>query len=478
MKLNRVALVVAGILPLLAGCSLAPTYNEPKTEVPATYKESGVWQPASPSDQIGRGDWWKDYNDATIDNLIPKLDAANPTLAEAVGHYDQAHALEQQASSSLFPVLNAGAFDTANQQFYNKPHIETPNPAITSPQSYQERYIGVGASYEVDFWGRVRNEVAAGKANEAAAAADLESVRLSLRATLVNDYLSLRGLDLQIKLLSDVVVMYQKALDLTEYRFHGGIDSELSVSRAKAQLDFARGELADFVAARALYEHAIASLVGQPASSFSLPSVLVELQVPNIPVGVPSALLQRRPDIAAAERRVAAANAQIGVARAAFFPTIDLVGGIGQDAILANQFNLAPTTLWTIGPTAFLTIFDAGRRQAIEDQAKATFNVAGAQYRQTVLRAFQEVEDNLTLLNQLAAESVSIDAAKGDTQRALEIAMSRYREGMENYLEVVTAQQPALQAELQSIRLHTRRLQASVSLIRALGGGYQRPKSS
>ncbi len=475
MKLNRLVLIVAGVLPVLTGCSLAPTYHEPTTDVPAAYKEAGVWQPAKPSDKIERGDWWQDYKDPTLDNLIGQLDAANPTLAEAVGHYDQAIALEQQANASLFPQLNFGGFDTANKNFYNKPHIYTPTSPVSGPQSYHEGYAGLTASYEVDFWGRIRNEVAAGQANEAAAAADLETVRLSLRATLTNNYLALRGLDQEIKLLNDVVVIYKKALDLTEYRFHGGVDSELSVSRAKAQLDFANGELADLIAVRALYEHAIASLVGKPASAFSLPSNLAEISVPAIPVGVPSALLQRRPDIAAAERRVAAANAEIGVARAAFFPTINLIGGLGQDQVIANEFSMAPTTLWTIGPTAFLTIFDAGRRQAVVDQAKATFHVAGAQYRATVLKAFQEVEDNLTLLNQLSQESVSIDAAKSDTQRALEIAMSRYREGMENYLEVVTAQQPALQAEIESIRLHTRRLQASVSLIRALGGGYQRP---
>lgn len=478
MRLLRLVAAVSLVIPVMAGCSLAPTYHEPKMDVPTTYKDSGIWQPAQPSDQIERGDWWKSYNDPEIDQLVQKLDAANPDLAIAEAHYDIAIQLAKQADASLFPEVNAGALDTANEQFYNHPRI-APEPTIIprGAEHYQERYAGLGASYELDFWGRVHNLVEASKAGAAASAADLESARLSLRASLVNNYIALRGLDTEIKLMTDVEVIYAKALNLTEYRFHGGVDSQLSVSRAKAQLDFAKAELADFTATRALYEHAIASLVGVPASSFSLPIEQVTLTLPVIPVGVPTTLLQRRPDIAAAERKVAQSNAQIGIARAAFYPTIDLMGGIGQDSIIANQFTLAPSTIWTIGPTAFLTIFDAGRRQAVVDQAKATFNVAGAQYRATVLNAFQEVEDNLTLLNQLADESVNIDAAEQDTQRALFIAMNRYREGMENYLEVVTAQQPALQAEIKDIRLRIRRLQASVNLVKALGGGYTRPKS-
>lgn len=476
MRLLRLVAAVSLVIPVMAGCSLAPTYHEPKMDVPSTYKDSGIWQPAQPSDQIERGDWWKSYNDPEIDQLVQKLDVANPNLAIAEAHYDIAIQLAKQADASLFPEVTAGALDTANTQFYNHSHIASPT-LYRGPQHYQEQYAGLGASYELDFWGRVHNLVEASKAGAAASAADLESARLSLRASLVNNYIALRGLDTEIKLMTDVEVIYAKALNLTEYRFHGGVDSQLSVSRAKAQLDFAKAELADFTATRALYEHAIASLVGVPASSFSLPIEQVTLTLPVIPVGVPTTLLQRRPDIAAAERKVAQSNAQIGIARAAFYPTIDLMGGIGQDSIIANQFTLAPSTIWTIGPTAFLTIFDAGRRQAVVDQAKATFNVAGAQYRATVLNAFQEVEDNLTLLNQLADESVNIDAAEQDTQRALFIAMNRYREGMENYLEVVTAQQPALQAEIQDIRLRIRRLQASVNLVKALGGGYTRPKS-
>ncbi|MHB0990504.1 MAG: efflux transporter outer membrane subunit [Burkholderiales bacterium] len=473
MKHARLTLALLS-LPLFAGCSLAPTYKVPTVAMPASYKEAGIWQPAQPSDNLDRGDWWKNYDDETIDKLIGQLDAANPTLAAAVAHYDQAAAYEQQARASLYPTVSVGGAATENYQFYNHPHIEAGRgPGVSSPQHFTEQYGDIGASYELDLWGRIRNEVAAGTAQAQAAAADVESVKLSLHANLINNYIALRNFDAQSKLLNDVVTAYAKALTLTQNRFEGGADSALDVSRAQAQLDSAKAELTDIAASRSLYEHAIASLVGIPASSFSIAPAVINIALPNVPVGIPSKLLQRRPDIAAAERRVYAANAQIGVAKAAFYPTIMLDGGDTLDTIAAGSFLIAPTNVWMIGPTAFLTIFDAGRREAIVHQAQAVFNIAGANYRSTVLQAFQEVEDNLSLLNKLAQESQQVKAAIADSNKTLNIAMNRYREGMTNYLEVVTAQTSLLHVELQALNLRTRRLQANVNLVRALGGSYK-----
>lgn len=479
LRLTTLALVVPAAL---AGCSLAPTYHSPQTAVPAQYKEVGDWQPAKPADMASRGDWWRAYQDPVLDQLVAGLDQANPNLAAALSHYDESQALEQQAQSYMLPTLNLGGYDTESTNFYNKPRLyqsESQQPAgHQKPANYNEQFGGLELSYELDLWGRVRNMVAEGKAQSEASAAELESVRLSLRASLANNYISMRGLDAQTQLISDVVVAYQKALTLTENRYRGGIDSAMDVSRARAQLDSARAELSDLSASRALYEHAIATLVGKPASGFSLAPGKLSLALPVQPLGVPSQLLQRRPDIAAAERQMAAANAGIGVARAAYFPTIMLGGFTGAYAVNSQQLSMAPMGIWSIGPSALLNVFDAGRRRAINRQAKDEMAIAAAQYRATVLGAFQQVEDNLALLNHLARESKHVNAAVKDTDKTLSIAMNRYREGMVNYLEVVTAQTSALRAQLLGINVQMRRLQADVNLVKALGGGYQAPDQS
>ena len=444
-------------------------YKTPEIPTPANYKEStSIWQPVQPADQLPRGDWWKAYQDATLDDMIVRLDKANTDLAIAVAHFDQATAYAAQARSSYFPTLGAGTYATRNRQS----QYRALRSASIPYNVYGDQAVGLMANYEVDVWGRVRNTVKAGEAGAQAAAADLESIHLSLRAELANNYLALRMLDGQSKLLSDEIQAYDKALELTQNRFHGGIASELDVSRAKVQLDTSKAKLADISASRALYEHAIATLVGESASSFSIAPVVVSIQLPAIPVSVPTTLLQRRPDISAAERRMVAANAQIGVAKSAFFPTIDLNAAAGYESMNQGAWLTAPSLFWVIGPSALLTIFDAGRREAVVNQAEASFNIAGAEYRSTVLHAFQEVEDNLALLNHLTEESVSINDAVTDTQRTLDIAMNRYVEGVASYLEVVTAQAVAEQVRLDELDLRKRRLQASVNLIRALGGGW------
>ncbi len=459
---------------LLAGCSLAPVYKTPVVSEPAAYKGTTAnWQPAQPADNKPRGDWWKSYKDDTLDGLVVKLDAANADLAIALANFDKATAYAAQARADYFPTISAGAYSTRNRQSDTRALRSSSQPSV-----YGDNAIGLLANYEVDLWGRVRNLVKAGEAGAQAAAADLESVHLSLRAELVNDYLALRTLDAQAKLLADEIDDYGRALKLTQDRFRGGIDSDLDVSRARVQLETARAKVSELAASRAQYEHAIATLTGESASGFSIAPAIVNIQLPVIPVGVPADLLQRRPDISSAERKLAQANARIGVAKAAFFPTVDLSAAAGYESAYQASWLTAPNLFWMIGPNALMTIFDAGRRQAVVDQAEATFKVAGAQYRSTVLHAFQEVEDNLSLLNNLTDESVALNEAVTDTNRTLAIAMMRYKEGVASYLDVVIAEAAAQQVQLDELNLRGRRLQASVNLIRALGGGWNTDQAS
>jgi NodT family efflux transporter outer membrane factor (OMF) lipoprotein len=347
-----------------------------------------------------------------------------------------------------------------------------PLRSAVQPDEYADALVGAQLGYELDLWGRVRNLVAAGEANAQASAADLASVRLSLHAELADDYIALRGLDAQAQLLDATVAAYARALDLTRNRFRGGAASGLDVARAQAQLDGARAQASDVQARRALLEHAIASLVGTPASKFSLPARVVNLSAPSVPTGLPSTLLERRPDVAAAERRAAAANAQIGIARAAFFPSITLTAAGGYESGGGSAWLSAPNSFWSIGPRAFLTLFDAGRREARVAAARAALDEAGDRYRAVALDAFRQVEDDLALERLLRDEANSQDAAATAAQRALDLSMDRYRNGAVSYLEVVASQTASLQARRAALLLHDRELQASVGLVRALGGGW------
>ena len=441
--------IFALIACALAGCSLAPAYKTPVVDIPDSYKEAGPWQPAAPADQHERGDWWRDYGDATLDDLEARIDSANPDLAAALDRYAQSRAYAAETRAGLFPQVDAAAGATHNRQSDNRPLR-----SASQPDEYKD------------------NLVAAGEATAQASAADLASVRLSLHAELANDYIALRGLDAQAKLLDDTVAAYAKALALTQNRFRGGAASGLDVARAQTQLDSARAQTTDVQARRALLEHAIASLVGTPASKFSLSPQVVDLSAPNVPAGIPSTLLERRPDIAAAERRAAAANANVGIARAAFFPSITLTAVGGYENTGGADWLSAPNSFWSIGPRAFLTLFDAGRREARVEQARAALDEAGDRYRATALAAFQQVEDNLALMHLLGEEAKSEDAAVASAQRTLNLALDRYRNGAVSYLEVVESQTAALQAQRTSLGLRDRQLQASVGLIRALGGGW------
>ena len=450
----------------LAGCSLAPAYSPPAVPVPAAYKEMGAWTPASPADAAPRGDWWTVYDDPVLCDLERRIDTANPDLAFALARYDEARAYEAQARAALVPELDFDATATTNRQSENRPL------RVGGPNEYADNVVGGSVSYELDLWGRVRNLVAAGKAQAQASGADAASVRLSLEAQLADAYLTLRGLDAEADLLAQTTDAYARALKLTQALFDGGAVARLDVSRAETQLETAQALQTDVAAQRALYEHEIAALIGEPPSALSIPPRRQLPATPPVPVAAPSLILQRRPDIAAAERRAAAANAQIGVAKAAFYPTVTLSGLGGFENTGGLNLVQAANSWWTLGPSVTLPLFDGGRRKAALRAAWDQFDEAGASYRSTVLAAFQQVEDNLALCNKLAIESGQQTAAVQSAERTEALAMVQYRLGAVTYLDVVTAQTTDLQAQSAELAIETRRLTASVDLVRALGGGW------
>ncbi|CAN5248558.1 efflux transporter outer membrane subunit [soil metagenome] len=456
----------------LASCTFAPAYHPPVTPTPAIFREAGPWAPARPADLASRGNWWSIYGDATLNRLEQRIATDNPTLAGALARYDQASAYLRQAHSGLLPTIGVSADIERARQSDTRPLRGSNQPDI-----YGAATTEVGISYELDLWGRVRNSVAAGKAEAEASADDVAAIRLSLEAQLATSYFALRGYDQQIALLSATVDAYAKADAMTERRFRGGIASGVDTGRSGTQLAEAQAQLADVRAARALSEHAIASLVGTPASDFSIASAVVPIVLPAIPTGLPATLLERRPDVAASERRMAAANLGIGVAKAAFFPAITLgaQGGF-QSSGFPGLFS-APNTLWSIGPGAVLNLFDGGRRRAQLAVARANWSQATASYRGHVLQAFQEVEDSLAELHHLGDESEAEDRAVQQAGQTEALSLNRYVKGAVTYLDVVTAQTTALRTRRVALDLTTRRLQASIGLIRATGGGWVDPAS-
>jgi outer membrane protein, multidrug efflux system len=458
---------------LLTGCTLAPVYQVPQTPAPAAaYNSSPDWKAAAPADASARGDWWKIFQDEQLDSLQSQVGDANQDLKAELARLEQARDLTRAARSAYFPLVTAGADVTRTRTSLNSPRYV---PGRANPAN--DFVLDADVSYEVDLWGRLRNNVASARATEQATRGDLAVLDLSIRAELAADYFTLRSLDLQADLLDRTVADYADALKLTRNLYQGGAGVIADVRQAEAQLETARTQAEDTRLRRAQTEHAIAVLVGRPATGFHIDShpLALDLEPPPIDPGLPSALLERRPDVAAAERRVAAANAQIGVARAAYFPVFTLSALAGFESLSASSWIEAPGRTWAIGPALLQTVFDGGLRNAQTDAARAAYDQQVAQYRGTVLTAYQEAEDALASLHHLARESASEQAAVVATQGALQQAEYRYKGGAATYLEVVSTENAALAARLSAADIQLRRMNAAVLLVKALGGGWHGP---
>lgn len=466
-RLKRSALLLT---LALQGCSLAPAYTAPIVDLPAQYREQtsdGPWHSAQPADQVS-SHWWQVYQDERLNALQQQLLTANPDLAAAVAHYDAAQAYAGQLHAGLFPQITASGQPQRQRQSDNRPLRGSTQPSV-----YNSNTAGFALNFDLDLWGKIRNQVAAGDAQAQASSDDLGVARLSLQRQLASLYVQLDGLDAQRDILSRSLDDYSQALQLTRDRYQGQIASELDLTRAQSQLAEAQAQLDDVRAQRNLTEHAIGELVGQPASRFTLPASEHRLNLPEQPHTLPSTLLQRRPDIAAAERRVFAANAHIGVAKAAWYPDFSLTGLLGGQTEGTGNLLAASNRFWALGPLVSLPIFDGGRLDAQERQAHAEFEEASAHYRSQVLHAVREVEDNLAQLRDLQQESLDEQAAANAALHTQNLAIHSYEAGAVSYLDVVTAQTAALQAQRQVQALHTRQLQASVGLLTALGGGWE-----
>ncbi len=446
---------------------MGPKYSKPTTQIPPAYKENANWKPAQPGDQAQKGKWWEIFQDPQLNALEEKVDVSNQSLRAAVDRFQEARDVLRETRSALYPLVTASVTPSQDRQSQHKALF-----GGTAPVNYSDLTLAGDFSYEADVWGSVRRSVQSSRSLAQASAADLETLRLSLHAELALDYLTLRGLDAQKQLFDTNVDAFQKAVQLTEDRFKGGVASREDVELADTQLEQTRAQDIDITSARDQFEHAVAVLIGQPASTFSLDPAPLPATPPVPPPGLPSELVERRPDIAGAERRVASANEQVGIARAAFFPTITLglVGGF-ESGRFPNWLT-GPSALWSIGATAAETVFDAGRRRAVSDQAIASYDEMIADYQQTVLTSFQQVEDSLSDLRVLEEEAKTQDAAVGAANRALEQSTNRYKGGLDTYLTVITAQSAALSNERAAVSLLTRRLTSTVLLVEALGGGW------
>jgi NodT family efflux transporter outer membrane factor (OMF) lipoprotein len=456
---------------LLGGCSLAPHMTTPSLPAPDNFKEADGWVQAQPADRLPRDSWWSLYQTPQIDDLEKQLIEGNPSIANALANYNQARALEDQARAGFFPTIGANAGVTRTKESRNAPLITS-----LTPHYYDNNTVGGTFSYELDLWGQIRNQVAEGRANAQAAGADLENARLSLLAQMVDDYVQLRSLDRELAILDDTVKAYDHALTITQQRHGAGIAPGLDVSQAETQLRSARSQLKQVGAQRAVMEHAIAALLGVPASGFSIAPEIVDIKLPPIPAGMPATLLERRPDVAAAQRRMIAANANIGVARAAYFPSLTIGGQGGYQSTSFSKWLTAPSTFWAIGPNAVVSILDGGLRRAQVAQARAQFDATAANYREVAVTAFQEVEDALAKLHYYSDAAQEENAAVDAAQRTLDFSTTLYKQGATDYLNVVTSQTALLQARLQSLNLDTMQLSASVDLIKSLGGGWEDPQ--
>jgi NodT family efflux transporter outer membrane factor (OMF) lipoprotein len=450
---------------LLTGCAVKTPPMPAAPAMPAAFKENADWKPANPFDQAVRGNWWEVFGDPQLNALESQIDVSNQTLRAQQARFLQARAAVAIAGSARYPLVTTTPSIVVGTQSGNRPN------AIVH-QSANDFVLPVDFSYELDVWGRVRLTVAAAAASAQATAADLETVRLSLHAELALNYFELRGLDAEKALLDSTVEAFQRALDLTRNRFGGGIASQADVDLAETQLETTRAQAVDVGVQRAALEHAIAELIGTAPSTFTLAPLPLKDPPPDIPAGLPSDLLERRPDIAGAERRIAAAAANVGVANAAFFPRLLLTAAAGFESRSLGSWLTGLSSFWAAGPAAAYTIFDANRRRATSEQAMAAFDESIADYQDTILRSLQDVEDSLSTLRILRQEADVQANAVAAAERSVTQATNRYRGGVATYLEVITAQSAALANERTALSLLSRRLSASVLLIKALGGGW------
>jgi NodT family efflux transporter outer membrane factor (OMF) lipoprotein len=458
--------LACGLAMLVAGCAVGPDYVRPKVEAPAQYKELAGWRAAQPADAAPKGEWWTRFGDAELDSLIGRIDISNQNIRIAEANLRQARALADQARAGLFPTLAGSGSAT-----------RTKSPSLPNAPSFATGAVNnfnasLNASWEPDFWGGVRRSVEAGEANWQASAAELENARLSARATLAQNYFSLRVADVTRKTLEETVEAYQRSLELTRNRYAAGVAARVDVVQAEVQLKSTQAQLIDVGVQRAQLEHAIALQLGLAPADFSLPAEPLAARMPPIPVGVPSELLERRPDVAAAERRTAAANANIGVAQAAFFPTVTLSAAAGSRTTTLGDLFSAPTRFWSLGAALAQPLFDAGLRSAQKAQAVAVYDQQVATYRQTVLAGFQQVEDNLAALRILEEEATLQDEVVQAARQAVELTNNQYQAGVVSYLNVLSAQATLLANQRSAVDILGRRLSASVALIMALGGGW------
>jgi NodT family efflux transporter outer membrane factor (OMF) lipoprotein len=487
LSAKKAALFAASLLLVLAtGCKpVGPDYKRPEVQAPATYKEGGAstavvpppnptgggWHPANPSDGMLRGSWWEIYKDPQLNQLEDRVASNNPSLRQALETYLAARDAVSVVHANLYPFLSGSVGVSRGRVSSNRPQS---TGAATS--SNGDFVIGGQASWEPDIWGRVRRQVEAARNNAQADAAVMAAVDLSLHAELASDYFALRGLDAQSKLLTASVGDLEHQLELTQQRFSGGVVTAVDVEQAHTQLETVRAALVDIGVARAQYEHAIGTIANYSLPDFSIPPSPLDIPLPNVPTGVPSQLLERRPDIAAAERRTAAANAQIGVAVSAFYPTISLGGAGGFESSNPGTWLQGPSSLWSLGAQAAQLLFDAGQRRSFTSEVRHDYEAQVAGYRNTVLLAFEDVEDQLSGLRILEQESVVEQRAVESAQRSFDLSNQRYKGGVTSYLEVLTAETTLIQNQRTAIDLQTRRFLSSVGLIRSLGGGWDATK--
>jgi len=461
------ATMALGLL-LSSGCAVGPRYARPQAPAPPEYKETPPnWKQAQPADQVLRGKWWEVYQDPQLNGLEEKVNVSNQSLKAAQAQFEQARAMVRYHRADYYPTITAGASATRERLSKNRPLGQFSGGVTTN-----DLVLPIDMSYEPDVWGRVRRSVEAYRANAQATFADLEAVSLSLHAELAVDYFQTRELDAETQLLDSTVAGYEKWLELTENRYKGGVASQVDVAQAQTQLETARAQDIEVKAQRTQFEHAIAVLIGKPAPTFTLPFAALSATPPVIPPGLPSELLERRPDIAFSERQMAAANADIGVAKAAYFPLFNFPAGAGFESTTVTNWLSNPSTFVSVGISVVGTIFDAGRRRAALDQARAAYTQTVANYQQNVLTAYQEVEDNLAALRLLEQEAATQAAAVAAAERSLELSRNRYTGGVTTYLEVITAQTTALADERAAVQVSGRRMIDSVLLVKALGGGW------